>query len=90
MSIIWRIDYSRDADKFIQKHNIQVEVREELKKLLIRMKGEDVNIDLNKLKGDWVGYNRLRKGKIRIIFEVNKNEKVLFVERIDFRGDVYK
>ena len=90
MSIKWRIDYSRDAEKFIQKHNIQVEVREELKKFLIRIKGEDVNIDLKKLEGKWEGYYRLRKGKIRIIFEVNKNEKVLFVERIDFRGDVYK
>jgi len=31
----WRIDYSRDAEKFIEKQNIRDEVREGLKKFLI-------------------------------------------------------
>jgi mRNA interferase RelE/StbE len=86
----WRIDYSRDAEKFIEKQNIRLEVREELKKFLMKMKGENVNIDIKKLSGEWEGYYRLRKGKLRIIFGPNKTDKVLFVERIDFRGDVYK
>jgi mRNA interferase RelE/StbE len=86
----WRIEYSRDAEKFIDRQDVHVEVREELKKFLIKMKGGNVNIDLKKLVGHWEGYYRLRKGKLRIIFEVNKNERVIFVERIDFRGDVYK
>ncbi len=86
----WRIGYSRDAEKFIEKQNIRTEVREELKKFLMKMKGENVSIDLKKLSGEWEGYYRLRKGKLRIIFEPSKTDKVLFVERIDFRGDVYK
>jgi mRNA interferase RelE/StbE len=86
----WRIGYSREADKFIQKHNVRIEVREEMKKCLIKMKGENVNIDLRKLSGEWKGYYRLKKGKLRIIFEVSKGERFLFVEKIDFRGDVYK
>ncbi len=86
----WRIEYSRDAEKFIDRQDVHVEVREELKKFLMKMKGGSVNIDLKKLVGDWEGYYRLRKGKLRIIFEVNKNERVISVERIDFRGDVYK
>jgi mRNA interferase RelE/StbE len=86
----WRIDYSREAEKFIRQHDIRDEVREEIKKFLLKMKGENVNIHLKKLGGDWEGYYRLRKGKLRIIFGVNIVEKVLFVERVDFRGDVYK
>lgn len=86
----WKLDYSRDAEKFIRKQNIRLEVKEELKKFLMKVKGEDVNIDLKKLGGSWAGYYRLRRGKLRIIFEVNKIERVLFVEKIDFRGDVYK
>lgn len=86
----WRIDYSRDAEKFVEKQNIRIEIREELKKFLMKMKGENVNIDLKKLSGEWEGYYRLRKGKLRIIFEPSKTDKVLFVEKIDFRGDVYK
>jgi mRNA interferase RelE/StbE len=45
---------------------------------------------LKKLVGEWEGYYRLRKGKLRIIFAPNKIDKVLFVDRIDLRGDVYK
>jgi mRNA interferase RelE/StbE len=77
----WRIEYSKDVEKFIDKQDVHIEVMEELKKFLIKMKGGSVNIDLKKLVGDWEGYYRLRKGKLRIIFELNKNERVLFVEK---------
>ena len=86
----WRIDYSRNAEKFIESQNIRAEVSEQLKRFLMKMKGGNVNIDLRKLSGEWEGYYRLRKGRLRIIFEIDKTDQVLFVDRIDFRGDVYK
>jgi len=52
----WRIDYSKDAHKFIQKNELKDDVSGELKKFLLRLKGIDVNIDLKKLVGDWDGY----------------------------------
>lgn len=59
----WRVDYSRGSEKFIEKQNIREEVREELRRFLIRLKGENVNVDVKKLTGDWTGYYRLGKGK---------------------------
>ncbi len=47
----WRINYSKEAWKFIEKHNIHSDVKEELKKLLKKLKGEDTNLDLKKLFG---------------------------------------
>jgi len=88
--MIWRIDYSKDAHKFIQKNKIGNDVSGELKKFLLRLKGVDVNINLKKLAGDWEGYYRLRKGDIRIIFAIDKHEKALYVEKVDLRGKVYK
>jgi mRNA interferase RelE/StbE len=85
----WTIHYSKEAKKFIEEHNIAYEIREELKNFLRKLKGENVNIDIRKLKGNWEGYYRLGKGKLRIIFEVNKDDKIIYVERIDFRGEVY-
>ena len=86
----WRIGYSREALKFIEEQDVGVQVKEGLEKFLLKMKGENVNVDAKKLCGDWIGYYRLRKGKVRIIFEIDKIERALFVEKIDFRGDVYK
>jgi len=86
----WRIDYSREAEKFLKRPDVHVSVVEELKKFLTTMTGGRANVDIKRLAGDWEGYYRVRKGKLRIIFDVDKHERVLYVERIDFRGDVYK
>jgi mRNA interferase RelE/StbE len=49
----------------------------------------DVPHDLAKLKGRR-GYYRLRVGDIRIVFRVFDEEKEIYVEKIDYRGRVYK
>ena len=32
----------------------------------------------------------MRTGRIRIIFQINKDEELLLVHEMDYRGDVYK
>jgi len=86
----WNIEYSRQAIKFAEEHNILDTIKEEITKFLLKMNGLNLNIDVKKLLGTWKGYFRIRKGKIRIIFNVNKWGKSLYIEKIDFRGDVYK
>mgnify|MGYP001092506117 CR=1 FL=1 len=51
--------------------------------------GEDISIDVKKLKGEWKGYYRVRNGKIRIILKVHKDSKVLYIDVVDFRSNVY-
>ncbi|MBE7443774.1 MAG: hypothetical protein HS132_00285 [Planctomycetia bacterium] len=58
-------------------------MKEELRKFFMKIKGVNININLKKPEGEWEGYYRIRKGKIRIIFSINKTDKVLFVEKID-------
>ncbi|MBI4378409.1 MAG: hypothetical protein HY578_04865 [Nitrospinae bacterium] len=48
------------------------------------------NIDVKKLKGKWEGYHRICSRKIRIILKVNFEERRIYVDTIDYRGDVYK
>ncbi len=86
----WSIEYSRDADKFIERENVSVEVREQIKHFLKKMRGQSINIDVKKLKGKWKGYLRIKKGKLRVIFSVNFKDRVLYIKRVDFRGKVYK
>lgn len=86
----WHIHYSRSAHKFIEQQKIYDDVRALLIKLLMKLEGKAVNIDLKKLEGDWEGYYRIRKQKIRIIFEIQKSANIIYIEKIDFRGSVYK
>ena len=76
----WTINYSREAEKFIEREDIRGDVREELTKFLKKMKGEDINI-VKKLKGPWEGYCRIRKGKLRIIFDVDYKLRSLFYSK---------
>ena len=48
----WKIEYSKEARKFIDEQNIWNQVREGIKRFLLKIKGEDVNIDVRKLVGD--------------------------------------
>ncbi|MBE0427652.1 MAG: hypothetical protein IBX72_13535 [Nitrospirae bacterium] len=45
------------------------------------------NIDVKKLKGKWAGYHRIRFGKVRIILNVNFEERRIYVDTIDYRGN---
>jgi len=42
------------------------------------------------MHGEWKGYRRFRVGNIRIIFWVEEREKVIYVDYIGARGDIYK
>ncbi len=42
------------------------------------------------MKGKWKGYYRIRIGKVRIILKVDFKEKRIFIDRMDYRGRVYK
>ncbi len=61
-----------------------------LENQLKKIQGEDINVDIKKLKGEWQGFYRSRMGRIRVIFEVNFDAFVVSIENIDFRGSAYK
>jgi mRNA interferase RelE/StbE len=87
----WQIDFSREALKFIEKNNIvEDDIIQSLNKFVRRLKGEAINVDLKKMKGKWKGFYRLRDGKKRLIFQPNFDQHKIYLDRIDFRGDVYK
>lgn len=87
----WRIDFSKEALKFINYNKInEEEIIAFLIKSIQKLKGENISIDLKKMKGNWKGFYRIRIGKIRIIFMINFDIKRMYLDRIDFRGNVYK
>jgi mRNA interferase RelE/StbE len=47
-------------------------------------------LDVKRLEGEWKGFLRMRSGRVRVIFRIDKEEDVFLVYGIDYRGDVYK
>jgi mRNA interferase RelE/StbE len=76
--------------KFISQ--LQKRDREILQENILLLKTDPVpvkSLDVTKMKG-YKNIYRIRKGKIRILYEVFWKEKIIRIHRIDFRGKVYK
>ncbi len=88
---MWKIDLSKQADKFIEKENIKEdEILSLIRRFINYSKGLDENVDVKKMKGKWKGYHRIKIGKVMIILKVDFKERQILVDRIDYRSRVYK
>jgi mRNA-degrading endonuclease RelE of RelBE toxin-antitoxin system len=86
-----RIDLSKQADKFTKREGISDdEILSMIEKFIDYSKGLDINIDIKRMKGKWKGYHRIRIGNIRMLLRMNRKEKTIFIDRIDYRDSVYK
>lgn len=87
----WCICFSKDSLKFLVKNNLNESIIiEKIKLVLCKFKGEDINIDIKRLRGEWRGFYRIRDGKLRIIVEFHFEDYRVHIERIDWRGNIYK
>lgn len=69
-------------------------IRLKLKSLVGKIDAQGVfsykEFDIKRLEGEWDGFLRMRIGRMRIIFQIEKEDHALLVYEIDHRGDVYK
>ncbi|MBI4087684.1 MAG: type II toxin-antitoxin system RelE/ParE family toxin [Candidatus Liptonbacteria bacterium] len=87
----WNVSFTSRALKFLDANKISnEEIFELVRKALRKFRGENINIDVKKLKGEWVGFYRIRKGNLRVIAEFDFDNRSILVEVIDWRGGVYK
>ncbi len=90
-----KITYLKKANKFLRKNQnvISEEEVDDLMILAIKKKIflKDINLNVKDLKGNLKGKSRVRKGKIRIVFEIVDDEVLIesIVEDIDYRGNIY-
>ena len=86
----WHIDLAKHANTFIEVNRIPKEHIFSIVADAIRnFQGEVISIDIRKMKGKWEGFYRIRKGKWRIIAEFNFDGHLVFIEDIDWRGNIY-
>ena len=87
MNSDYKLIYHKSAVKFIAKlnKNSQERIVTGLKGLLsIPPEG-----DIKSLKGHW-GLYKLRIGSYRVIFNIDHEEHVVYIEAVGNRGDIYK
>ena len=86
---MYRIELSRKAAKFYQKaDNVTLK---RLNLAFLKLSEEPfLHHNIKKLSGELDGSFRLRLGSLRIIYSVDDKRKIVYIEVVGFRGDVYK
>jgi len=85
----YKVVLHKKVVKYLTK--IPQKKKDAIKNTLKRLErgGFDI-LNVKKMHGEWKGYRRFRLGDIRIIFWVEEREKVIYVDYIGARGDIYK
>ncbi len=79
----WKIKYRKQAYKFLNENNLLNVVKDKIVKFL---NGEYA--DIKKLKGEWNGFLRLRIRKVRVIFQLDIENKIIDIYKADFRENI--
>ncbi|MDB9312768.1 type II toxin-antitoxin system RelE/ParE family toxin [Spirulina sp. CS-785/01] len=90
------IRFRKSARKFLLKadKNTANRIREKL--LILKNSLEDEgrlplqDLDIKQLKGQWIGFWRIRVGDIRIIFKIDETTQSLLIYDLSSRGNIYK
>ncbi|RPJ82190.1 MAG: type II toxin-antitoxin system RelE/ParE family toxin [Deltaproteobacteria bacterium] len=86
---MYRIEFAKKAAKFYQKTDTATAQR--LNRVLERLTEDPFNLpNIKHLKGELAGSYRIRMGDIRIIYSVDQAARIVYIEVIGYRGDVYK
>lgn len=86
---MYKIKLAKEAVKFAEKcdKNTKERIKEAIKKI---SQSPYVGKNIKKLKDKFPPLYRYRVGNIRIIYQIQKEEEVVFIVTIKYRGDAYK
>lgn len=84
MSSSYTIKFEKAALKFLQKQDKST--RERLIKVIHQLPN---GTDVKKLQG-YQNLYRVRVGNIRVLYSIKKTVKIINIQNIDSRGEIYK
>ncbi len=91
-----KVRFSKQSVKFLSScdERSKGRIRVKIKELGISIEEKGIipfrELQIKMLAGKWKGFLRMRIGKIRVIFRIDREDEELMVYQIDFRGEVYR
>ena len=82
-----KVKFSKSAIKFLEKlkDKDKERIRANIKFLVSAIEEAGIipfrELDLKRLEGNWKGFMRIRTGKIRVIFRINKDLEEVFINK---------
>ncbi|MFN4212853.1 MAG: type II toxin-antitoxin system RelE family toxin [Microgenomates group bacterium] len=85
---MYKICYHPRVEKFLKKLPKQITKKIFEKIEILKKNPFSFQLDSKKLITTEKSY-RLKIGKIRVVYEINTQNKLIYVHYIDFRGNIY-
>jgi mRNA interferase RelE/StbE len=85
---VYKVFFTSKSDKELSKL-ASIDIDKVLLKISQLTSPFETNLDIKKLV-NYPDYYRLRIGQIRVIFEVDKLKKEVWIRKIGYRGGVYR
>ena len=86
---MYRVTIHRQASRYLKK--LPTPEKENIKESLRKLALDPFQIpNVKHMVGEWKGYHRIRIGNVRVIFWIDQEEKIIYIDHIGPRGDVYK
>lgn len=85
----WRVEFTRRAERQIDKLDPQIRARI-LKKLKLISASDDPRAAAESLAGGWTGYWRYRVGDYRAICRIEEAVITIFVIEVGHRSQIYR
>lgn len=86
---MYKIEFARKAAKFYQR--IDTVTARRLNHIFEKLSEAPFSLpNIKHLKGKLAGSYRIRIGDIRVVYSVDNANKIVYIEVIRFRGDVYR
>mgnify|MGYP003885876995 CR=1 FL=1 len=90
----WKLRLHRSARKFLETldPSQRSRVAERLNDLLTYLEKGTLpyaRLDIKRLRGEWEGYLRMRVGKLRVVFRLDPESKIVYVYSVHYRRRVY-
>jgi len=84
LSYEFKIKIRKGCRKFLKKLSLKDRERilSKIRDFMGWLLGENVNVDVKKLKGRWKDFYRIRTGKIRILLKVHPEERLIEISRV--------
>ncbi len=87
---MYSVRVHRDALKVYRRldKNLQMKIDDAVEKLAADPFRRD--LDIKRLHGEFAGYCRLRIGDLRLVYFVDTEQRLVFIDGLSFRGGAYK
>ena len=85
---MYELRLSREAEKIFKR--LQTDRKQQIERVFAEMRQNPFAGDVRPLRGTASGSYRRRVGSLRIVFQLDQQEHVIWVETLGFRGNVYK